>query len=414
MNKQASLSVGIVCTFLVFLGAVVAPRSAHATFSIVAIDSTTGTIGGAGASCIAGSEIINDIIEGVGAVHTQAYYIEQNQDNAHTLLAAGITPDSIIHWLENNDVESSPEIRQYGVVTLAGPTKSAAYTGWGTSPWANHIIGPGYAIQGNILLSQQILDTMEFAFLNTPGPLEDRLMAAMEAANVPGADTRCLSCVKPAISAFIKVVRLGDGATPYLHKVVGNTDCPTNPIPLLRQQFDAWRLPQIADPALSQMTVSRFILRAGSSQTSVITVTPKNSSNGPLTYGGIVSLSNTGTGTLSPVVDIGDGTYTATITAGPTLGIDSITASMTAGGQTVQLNQRRAVTYFKCGDANGDQAVNIGDVVYILNCIFRGGPCPDLNIRGEVNCDNILNIADVVYLINHVFKSGFAPCSACP
>ena len=52
---------------------------------------------------------------------------------------------------------------------------------------------------------------MEEAYLTTPGPLEERLMAALEAADVPGADTRCIGCNKPAISAFVKVVRIGDG-----------------------------------------------------------------------------------------------------------------------------------------------------------------------------------------------------------
>ena len=45
-----------------------------ATFSIVAVDTTTGEVGSAGGSCISGSIIISDIHPGVGAIHTQAYY----------------------------------------------------------------------------------------------------------------------------------------------------------------------------------------------------------------------------------------------------------------------------------------------------------------------------------------------------
>ena len=174
---------------------------AQATFSIVAVDTVTGAVGSAGASCIAGSKMINDLIPNIGGVNTQAYYLSTNQINAHALLAAGLTADSIINWLTLNDAEGSPAYRQYGVVTLAGPVRSAGFTGEYTDDWKGNKLGPNYAIQGNILLGPQILDTIELAFLTTAGPLEEKLMAALEAANVRGADTRCMGCNKPAISA---------------------------------------------------------------------------------------------------------------------------------------------------------------------------------------------------------------------
>ena len=66
----------------------------------------------------------------------------------------------------------------------------------------NHILGPNYAIQGNILLGQQILDSMEYYFLNTSGCLPERLMAAMNGAKVVGADTRCMVEGTSSLSAF--------------------------------------------------------------------------------------------------------------------------------------------------------------------------------------------------------------------
>ncbi len=209
----------------IFLSAclVIIPLSASATFSIVAVDTVTGAVGGAGASCIGGAVIINDIIEGIGAVHSQALWNAENQANAHDLLEAGLSPDSIISWVYWNDVEGTPGSRQYLAVTLNGPGDSHAYTGSQNDSWRGHINGPGYAIAGNILLGPEIIQDMEIAFLAEDGPLEDKLMAAIQAANVPGADTRCLSYGKPAISSFIRVTHIGDGDTPYLDLVVNNT-----------------------------------------------------------------------------------------------------------------------------------------------------------------------------------------------
>jgi hypothetical protein len=62
------------------------------------------------------------------------------------------------------------------------------------------------------------------------------------------------------------------------------------------------------------------------------------------------------------------------------------------------------------GDANGDSAVDVGDVVYIINYVFKQGPAPDPRYAGDVNCDDEVNVADAVYLINFIFKDGPAPC----
>jgi hypothetical protein len=73
-------------------------------------------------------------------------------------------------------------------------------------------------------------------------------MATLQAANVPGADTRCTGYGKPAISAFIRVARPGDTAGDfYLDLNVNNTAPAQNPIDLLQAQFDAW-LPTAAPP----------------------------------------------------------------------------------------------------------------------------------------------------------------------
>ena len=356
--------------------------------------------------------MITDVIEGIGAIHTQSWYNQYNQTNAHNLMVAGATPDSIINWLAANDIEATPELRQYGVVTLAGPGASAGYTGWDCYDWKGHLTGPAYAIQGNILLGPQVLEAIENAFLATAGSLADKLMAALEAADIPGADTRCLSCDKPAISAFVKVVRPGDGPTPYLYEYVDNTVCADDPIPMLRQKFDAWKSLRYADPDSSHVVIVPEFLAAGSGQSAAITVTPRNRQDNFPVEGAAVSVSHLGAGNLSPVTDNGDGTFSASLTAASAPGPDTVLAAVNAGGQVVTLNEKRVVRYYRWGDATGDGNINIGDAVFVISYVFRGGAAPNPLEAADANCDQKVNVGDAVFIVNYIFRGGPAP--ACP
>jgi photosystem II stability/assembly factor-like uncharacterized protein len=68
---------------------------------------------------------------------------------------------------------------------------------------------------------------------------------------------------------------------------------------------------------------------------------------------------------------------------------------------------------FICGDANGDGEVNIGDAVYLISYIFKGGPPPDPVCVGDANGDGDTNVGDAVYLIAYVFKGGPPPVEDC-
>lgn len=63
-----------------------------------------------------------------------------------------------------------------------------------------------------------------------------------------------------------------------------------------------------------------------------------------------------------------------------------------------------------CGDANGDESVNVSDAVFIINYVFAGGDPPDPIESGDANCDATCNISDAVTVINYIFAGGNEPC----
>ena len=215
------------------------------TFSIVAVDTITGQVGSAGASCIQGSIIISDIHPGVGAIHTQSYWNATNQDSASSLMDQGYAPQDIIDWLVANDAQNDPTIRQYGIIDLIEGGRSAGYTGENCSDFKGHKLGSNYAIQGNILLGQSILDDMEAAFLTQYGTFEEKLMASLMAANVTGADTRCTPYGTPAISAFIRVADPDNSEDSlYMDINVNNAPLTLNPLDSLNVLYWDWKISQ--------------------------------------------------------------------------------------------------------------------------------------------------------------------------
>jgi len=68
-----------------------------------------------------------------------------------------------------------------------------------------------------------------------------------------------------------------------------------------------------------------------------------------------------------------------------------------------------------CGDVNGSSTVDVGDVVYLINFIFRGGPPPNPMCKGDATGDGNVNIGDAVYMIAYIFRGGPLPdINCCP
>jgi hypothetical protein len=63
------------------------------------------------------------------------------------------------------------------------------------------------------------------------------------------------------------------------------------------------------------------------------------------------------------------------------------------------------------GDLTKDGSIELGDVIFLLNYLFKSGPVPDPFSVGDVNCDGGVELSDAIYLLNYLFRSGPAPCT---
>ena len=114
----------------------------------------------------------------VGAVSSQAHADPRLRRTAVRLLELGYSPAGILAELRANDPDF--EYRQIGIVDKDG--RVAAHTGAHTRPWTGHAVGEGYAVFGNHLDGEHVLEAMSEAFERTDGgDLDDRLLTSLEA-----------------------------------------------------------------------------------------------------------------------------------------------------------------------------------------------------------------------------------------
>jgi len=162
-------------------------EKALATFSIVAYDRENGDLGVAVQSkFLAVGAVVPWARAGVGAVATQAWANTAYGPEGLRLMAEGLTAQEALQKLVEADEDR--DRRQAGMVDACG--HAAAYTGQGCFEWAGHIVGEGFACQGNILVSEETVQAMARTFEDSEGDLADRLMAALEAGQEAGGDRR--------------------------------------------------------------------------------------------------------------------------------------------------------------------------------------------------------------------------------
>jgi uncharacterized Ntn-hydrolase superfamily protein len=159
-----------------------------ATYSIVACDLEAGRWGVATQSKFLGVGSIVPWAEAqVGGVATQSYANPRYGPDGLALLREGLSAEETVERLTSAD--DGREHRQLGIVDANGG--SATFTGDECHDWAGGRTGPGYAAQGNILISGATVDAIAESFESTDGkPLDERLMDALDAGQAAGGDRR--------------------------------------------------------------------------------------------------------------------------------------------------------------------------------------------------------------------------------
>jgi Family of unknown function (DUF1028) len=175
------------------------PSTAFATWSVIAVDRSTGRVVIASATCVnrddqflMGVQAVVVPGKGVAACQAAVDMTHKNQMLVFQELQKGTDPKQIIELLSQDPAFQS---RQFGILDLQG--RVAGHSGLGNGYVSQDIQGqvPGteifYSIQGNILRPGSVATNAVQAFIRTTGAITDRVMAAMEAADGSGGDSRC-------------------------------------------------------------------------------------------------------------------------------------------------------------------------------------------------------------------------------
>lgn len=190
-------------------------QTASATWSVIAVDRTTGVVVIASATCVAQQaferfpakdlrDVQAIVVPGKGVAAAQAA-VDRTRENQKLIFAElqkGTAPADILEQLKKD-----PQIdgRQFGIVDLQGRTAgfSGSKNGAVSLDRQGQVAGTQifYSIQGNILTNDAVVTSAVEAFTKATGLLSDRVMAAMEAADAKGGDSRCTCDRGPKIDA---------------------------------------------------------------------------------------------------------------------------------------------------------------------------------------------------------------------
>ena len=158
-----------------------------ATFSLVACDLDRGQWGVAVASkFLAVGSVVPWAEPQAGAVATQSYANPRYGPDGLALLRQGIEAEEVVRRL--TEADEGRDERQLGVVDAQ--SRAATFTGTACHEWAGGRIGPGYAAQGNLLVSGATVDALAETFEASDRPLSERLLEALAAAQAAGGDKR--------------------------------------------------------------------------------------------------------------------------------------------------------------------------------------------------------------------------------
>jgi uncharacterized Ntn-hydrolase superfamily protein len=158
-----------------------------ATYSIAACDLDAGQWGVATQSkFLAVGSVVPWAEPELGAIATQAYANPRYGPEGLALLREGLSAEEVVERLTSAD--DGRNHRQLGVVDREG--RAASYTGSECMDWAGGRTGSRYAAQGNILVSGETVDAIADTFEQSSGPLAERLLDCLDAAQAAGGDRR--------------------------------------------------------------------------------------------------------------------------------------------------------------------------------------------------------------------------------
>ena len=181
------------------------------TFSIVARDPVSGDIGVAVQShWFSVGSVVPWAEAGVGAVATQSFVEPSYGPKGLALMKRGVAPKEALAQLLAADGQS--DVRQ--VAFVDGQGRVAVHTGAKCIPGAGHHEGVGYTTESNLMLTNEVPDAMARAFEKATGPLAERMLAALDAAQGVGGDIRGKQ------SAAILVVRGKATDKPWTDRIV--------------------------------------------------------------------------------------------------------------------------------------------------------------------------------------------------
>jgi uncharacterized Ntn-hydrolase superfamily protein len=223
-------------------------RPAH-TYSIVARDPATGQLGVAVQShWFSVGSLVAWAEAGVGAVATQSFVEPSYGPNGLALMRAGKSAPEALDQLLGQDPH--PEVRQVAMIDAAGRVK--AHTGEKCIAAAGDRAGIDYAVQANLMTDASVWGAMAEAFERSEGDLAERLLAALEAAQMQGGDIRGRQ------SAAILVVRGRPTGDVWKDRLIDlRVEDHPSPVAELRRLVHVWRAYDLMNAGDEAVTESR-------------------------------------------------------------------------------------------------------------------------------------------------------------
>jgi len=415
-----------------------AASAASGTWSIVICDTETREIAVGTVTCLTNFDLLAIVPvvvvgEGGGAVQSAGDFDGIRRPVIFEQLMLHTPPADILAMLESFPGHQQ---RQYGIVDTRGG--AVTFSGASNGAWAGGVVGSQgtmfYAIQGNVLTGECVINGIESRLLQLDGDVPSRLMAGMLAARQNGGYGRC-SCspsnppgcgCPPAffnksghIGGMI-VARIGDeddaicrasgcADGDYFMRMNVAFQSVGQPDPVLQLQlgFNAWRADHAGRPDAIHSTVAFDppVIPSNGVATSTMRLSLLDWEDAPIdvSIDSVVvehSATSAGLSVIGDVVDNGDGTVDVTLIAGRSPGADRFVVTVDDGIRPVVLMPEPTFVYHTAGDLDGSGAIGLTD---LLGLLATWGDCPEppAPCLADLDGDGAVGLTDLLTLIGN-------------